>query len=63
MTDKPTPPDGYELTDDEPVEGDMAWVGTWETIDRCGDVDLTPDSGTYLWRPAHNLRWIARKKK
>lgn len=52
----PLPPDGYELVEDEPREGDMAWFcDEWYEVDTNGNV-------WGIWIPARYLRWIARKK-
>lgn len=54
----PLPPDGYELVDDEPREGDMAFAwGDWAYC----DTDIVAVFGAG-WVYARDLRWIARKK-
>lgn len=56
----PVPPDGFELVDDEPREGDVALFSeAWYLV--CDDNTIAEevDGGPI---DARELRWIARKK-
>ena len=58
----PLPPPGYELVEDEPVEGDRALCrGDWLFIDAALNVDLNMYSYDSMLVNARDLRWIARK--
>lgn len=58
----PLPPPGYEIVEDEPREGDMAWLwDEWFFVDACGSIDINKYSFDANIIPGSDLRWIARK--